>query len=112
MYYDVSETRTALAAKVASVTKKELQLLRAISRHYDCFSSGKIPGIRYQADFLEMSHVNQLNCRTHISHQEFLSTHIITLLWRFLIFVRKKKRQTPHQKTRIFPDIKPVFLGR
>jgi len=103
-----------LAAKVASVTKKERQLLWAISRHFDFFRVEKnaIFGSRTQAVFFDILHVYQLSYRTHISHFDFLSTHIITLLfWCFLIFVRKR-RQTPHQKTRVFLDLKPVFLGR
>ena len=49
-------------------------------------SSGKnvIFRSRTQADFLDITHEYQLSYRTYISHQEFFSTHIITLL--FLVF--------------------------
>ena len=94
-----------LAAKVASVTKKERQLLWAISRHFDFFRVEKnaIFGSRTQAVFLGILHVYQLSYRTHISHFDFFSTHIITLL--FLVFsdFRPKKAPNTTPKNARFP---------
>ena len=42
-------------------------------------------GSRTQAVFLDISHVYQLSCRTHIPHQEFFWTHITPLLF-FCVF--------------------------